>query len=116
MWLISMYAIKAFYIVPSNNIVIYVDNRKHVVYDIPILSGLLKSKETDFVGFITSFHISRYVNLIFMFFMSKKKFRKFCSFRLSIFIIYKKTTILISFDGEKNIFKKKIHSLIKHVL
>ena len=33
--------------------------------------GRFKSKETDFVGFNTKFHISRYVNPIFMFFMSE---------------------------------------------
>ena len=36
-----------------------------------LLSGRLKSKETDFVGFIIKIHKSRYVNPIFMIFMSK---------------------------------------------
>ena len=36
-----------------------------------LLSGRFKSKETDSVHFITKIHISRYVDSIFMFFMSK---------------------------------------------
>ena len=35
------------------------------------LSGRLKSKESDFVGFITKIHILRFVDPICMFFMSK---------------------------------------------
>ena len=35
-----------------------------------LLSGCFKSKETDFGGFIKKIHISRYMNPIFMFFMS----------------------------------------------
>ena len=36
------------------------------------LSGCFKSKETDFVGFITKIHILRYANPIFVFFIQKK--------------------------------------------
>ena len=36
-----------------------------------LLSGRLKSKKTDSVGFITKIHISRYVDPIFVFFMCK---------------------------------------------
>ena len=38
-------------------------------YMITQLSGRFKLEETDFVVFTTKNHISRYVNLIFMFFM-----------------------------------------------
>ena len=48
---------------------------KFELFEVPVdlfLSGRFKSKETDFEGFITKIiHISRFVNQIFMFFMSK---------------------------------------------
>ena len=44
------------------------EDKAHFLFKI---SGRFKSKETDFVGFITIIHISRQVNQIFMFFMSK---------------------------------------------
>ena len=36
-----------------------------------LISGRFKSKETDFLGFITKVHISRYVDPSFMLFMSQ---------------------------------------------
>ena len=51
------------------------------------LSGRFKSKETDFVSFITKNHISRYAYPIFMCFMSKNS--QYSSVLEYIFVIYK---------------------------
>ena len=48
-----------------------IEGTLHLILDSIKLLGRFKLKETDSVGFITKNHFSRYLNPIFMFFMSK---------------------------------------------
>ena len=59
--------------------------------------GRFKSKETDFVGFITKIHISRYVNPIFMFFMLKNS-QHFVALEYICICFLKKPLFFIRFD------------------
>ena len=63
----------------------------HILIHLP---GRFKSKETDFLGFITKIH-----NPIFMFFVSKTS-QHSCSFRI-YFYFSQKLLFFISFDGIK---------------
>ena len=69
------------------------------------LLGRFKSKETDFLAFITKIHISRYVNPTFMAFMSKN-LQHSEVLEWKIVFSLQKLLFFISFDGVKLKIKK----------
>ena len=71
--------------------------------DNAVSSGRFKSKETDFVDFFTRIHNLRYVNPIFMFFMSKNP-----QHSVVLDFFFTKIVFFISFDGVK-LKKKQLH-------